>query len=543
VLDPAAETTVITMRDGVRLHGDLFRAHERDPAPVVLIRLPYGTARGYTYMPQVAHYLTRHGFTVLIQDVRGRFRSEGNRTPCVHEVMDGYDTIDWLADQPWCTGAVGMLGTSYYGFTQWAAAASGHPALKALVPRYTCHLIPPPVAFARDEVGWAPDAINWITGIWSTGGMLARGDESLQTRHGPLREAIPYRFPNARRIWQERVDLGEPAFSQRVYPDGVPTRTLSIPALHVGGWWDNTKRAQMPDWDVVSTVAPAATEQYLVLSATDHRDLMFSLDGRAAEDHLHGDDAALERYLPRMLELPISFLDHYLNDHDGAWPGPRVRYELTNAGSRTATTWPPAGTRARRLALTGAGRLIADAEAAGEQRTLEWTHDPHSPVPSLSANDFEILANLPDETQIHDRPDVCVFTSEPLEEPWDIAGRPELSVRVDGEGGTGDLIVTLCDHLPDGRAWMITEGTTRVRFAGHSSVSTSVVLGDIAYRVLPGHQLRLVISGSRSPRYTVHPGNENDVFTSGITNPARRSIVVGTGSDASLYLPILPEAV
>ncbi len=541
VLDPAAETTVITMRDGVRLHGDLFRAREHDPAPVVLVRLPYGTARGYTYMPQVAHYLTGHGFTVLIQDVRGRFRSEGDRTPCVHEVADGYDTIDWLANQPWCSGAVGMLGTSYYGFTQWAAAASGHPALRAIVPRYTCHLIPPPVAFATDQVGWAPDAINWITGIWNTRGMLARDEESLQTMHGPLREAIPPAFPNARRIWQERVDLGEAAFLRRVYSDGVPTRRLAIPALHVGGWWDNTKRAQMPDWDVVSTVAPAAAEQYLVLGATDHRDLMFSLDGHAAEDHLHGDDAALERYLPRMLDLPISFLNHYLRDHDGPWPGPRVRYELTNAAARTATAWPPTETTVRRLALTAAGELTPDVRDAGARQTLEWTHDPQSPVPSLAANDFEILADLPDETQIHDRADVCIFTSQPVEEPWDIVGRPELSVRVDGDGGTGDLIVTLCDYLPDGRAWMISEGTIRVRFMGGEPVSASIVLGDIAYRVLSGHRLRLAISGSRWPRYTVHPGNENDVFTSAATNTARRSIVVGSDSDAYLVLPIHEE--
>ena len=100
-LDPAAESAPITTRDGVVLHGDLYRADGKVARPAIVIRLPYGTARGYTYQPQVAQYLARHGFHTLVQAVRGKFRSAGDLTPTVHDVDDASDTIDWIAGLAW----------------------------------------------------------------------------------------------------------------------------------------------------------------------------------------------------------------------------------------------------------------------------------------------------------------------------------------------------------------------------------------------------------------------------------------------------------
>ena len=86
---------------------------------------------------KIAPSFTERGYAFVVQDVRGKFRSEGETLAFVHEVDDGYDTLDWMVAQPWCDGNVGMWGDSYYGYTQWAAVASEHPALKAIVPRVT----------------------------------------------------------------------------------------------------------------------------------------------------------------------------------------------------------------------------------------------------------------------------------------------------------------------------------------------------------------------------------------------------------------------
>ena len=136
-LDPSAEQVHVRMRDGIQLATDVYLGDDTTPRPAVLVRLPYDKSGRYTFMPQLAPHFTSRGYVLVVQDVRGKFRSGGDTMPYAHEVTDGYDTIDWITSQPWCDGSVGMFGDSYYGYTQWAAVASGHPALRAIVPRVT----------------------------------------------------------------------------------------------------------------------------------------------------------------------------------------------------------------------------------------------------------------------------------------------------------------------------------------------------------------------------------------------------------------------
>src|SRR5690348_2807378 len=136
-VDPRAQQQMVPMRDGVALAIDVYLPAGEGPHPAVLVRLPYDKNGRYCWMPLIARYFTAGGYAFVVQDVRGKFRSGGETNAFVHEIDDGYDTIGWIAGQPWCNGDVGMWGDSYYGFTQWAAVASGHPALKAIVPRVT----------------------------------------------------------------------------------------------------------------------------------------------------------------------------------------------------------------------------------------------------------------------------------------------------------------------------------------------------------------------------------------------------------------------
>src|SRR5215472_5517426 len=100
-LDPAAEQVLVRMRDGVTLATDVYLASDTTPRPAVLVRLPYDKCGRYTFMPQVAPHFTERGYVFVVQDVRGKFRSGGDTIPYVHEVSDGYDTIDWIATQAW----------------------------------------------------------------------------------------------------------------------------------------------------------------------------------------------------------------------------------------------------------------------------------------------------------------------------------------------------------------------------------------------------------------------------------------------------------
>src|SRR5262245_14251349 len=122
----------IPMRDGVRLYAALYRPAEGDKFPVLLLRTPYSTQHP-RYVPWALRF-AHHGYAVVMQDVRGRYESEGEWRPYVDETVDGYDTLQWLGQQPWCDGHIGTFGVSYNGFTQILPAPLRSPYLKALVP-------------------------------------------------------------------------------------------------------------------------------------------------------------------------------------------------------------------------------------------------------------------------------------------------------------------------------------------------------------------------------------------------------------------------
>ena len=125
-----AGTFPVPMRDGVHLSTDVYLPKDCGaPVPAVLVRTPYGKEDGC----EVYYRYVQRGYAVVVQDVRGRNASEGEWLPNYHEVEDGDDTLNWIAAQPWCSGRIGMVGGSYLGYVQWAAAASGNPHLKALI--------------------------------------------------------------------------------------------------------------------------------------------------------------------------------------------------------------------------------------------------------------------------------------------------------------------------------------------------------------------------------------------------------------------------
>jgi uncharacterized protein len=121
----------IPMRDGVKLNATLYRPHARtEPLPVIVTLTPYIAdeyhARGI--------FFARNGYVFASVDCRGRFNSEGDFVPFVHEARDGYDAVEWLARQPWSNGKIGMWGGSYGGYNQWATLSEFPPHLATIIP-------------------------------------------------------------------------------------------------------------------------------------------------------------------------------------------------------------------------------------------------------------------------------------------------------------------------------------------------------------------------------------------------------------------------
>jgi putative CocE/NonD family hydrolase len=536
--DPLADEVRVPMQDGTRLATDVYLPPGNGPFPTVLVRLPYGKSERFSFMPQIAPLVTERGYAFVVQDVRGKFRSEGDPLAFAHEVGDGRDTLEWISGQRWSDGAVGMLGDSYYGFTQWAAVAGGHPALRAIVPRFTTSQVGDDWMYHQDVFCLFTMA-EWAATAWVDRHLY---DFRPAFAGRPLADVVAIEHAGRRSASFDRwigLPPADPFWTTGIYGTSDPVSSLRIPALHHGGWWDVFQRGQIADF--LRATAAGAPDQHLVMDSADHFDDQLVPDGEPVFD-IEEDDEALARYLPRSLGPVLAFFDRHLRGIDGG-AGPIVRWHLANEGWRDATTWPPIGGRTFRRYLADGGRALAGVEGgalveradrvAGEVR---WTHDPGSPVPDLITDAWRPLLGLPDEREVEGRDDVLTFSGEPLSAPLDLAGPASVTAVTRAGGGSAQLAAKLVDVFPNGRARRILQGIARVSAGGGV---VTVDLGHTGYRVRPGHQLRLELAASDFPRYLLDPGTDDDPWTATRTVPVERTIVVGGTEGAALDLTVL----
>lgn len=547
-IPPASESPLsfpvrVRMRDGVLLAGDVYLSGAPDdadatPGDTILIRLPYDKSGVYCFIPQIAEYLMGHGYRVVAQDVRGKFRSEGDALLFVNEVDDGYDTIDWITRQPWSNGRVAMWGDSYYGYTQWAAAASGHPALKAIAPRVTGTALGEPVRrdpaqrirpvewgvtymypltqfFDNDMLQWEPD--------WSRRDFAAQAEEFM-SQVGARGLSYDQWYPN-------------PVLLRR-FPNGDPFAGRSVPALHTIGWWDNCAPLSWADVERISQRPNWDAHHHLRIESIDHESYqLLEADGdRVAE---RSDEQILD-LLPRTLDPALAFFEVFVRGNGSAAELPRVSWNLAGTeGMRESSSWPPAGTRRITRHATGDGRLVA--APAADATELRWTHDPADLVPSSVPDAFSFLLHLPDEAGLGDRADVLRFDSAPLEADVDLAGPVSTRVRIASDGPVMDCFVRLLDVAPDGTALRIARGQVQLLDANAADgpVDVEIDLGQLGYRLGAGHRLRVHVSSSDYPEFLPQTGTGADPWTWGDTRTNTQSLVVGGADGFALTLTVL----
>ena len=534
-VDEHAEQVMVPMRDGVRLATDVYlRGGGR--RPTVLVRLPYDKSARFSFMASVAPSFLERGYAFVAQDVRGKARSQGETFAFVHEVADGADTLDWIVGRPWSDGTVATFGDSYYGFTQWAAAASGHPALRAIVPRITTTEIGTDwmhhggVFCLYTMAEWA--ALTWVDAPLYDGAP----DFGVRPLAGVVAAAHGGRASASFERWR-RTGPDDPFWTSGIFGSVDPLARVTIPVLHSGGWWDVFRRGQLRDH--ARLVGRGVPGQHLVMGSTDHFDDELTEDGEPVDDILVNEQA-LERFLPSYVGPALEFLDRYVLGRDERVE--TVRWHLANAGWRTAEAWPPPGARPLLLhaAGTGAlasvegGALVERPDAGG--RTIAWEHDPADLVPEPIEDAWRPLLGLPDERVVEGRPDVATFTGSAVDAPLDLTG----PVRVAGVTGethdAGALVAKLVDVYPGGRARRIAEGATR----STPGAPFEVDLGDTGYRLRAGHRLRLEVAASAFPRYLPDAGPGLDPWEATSGAISRREIAIGPNG-LRLVLGMLPS--
>ncbi|MDN5851489.1 MAG: CocE/NonD family hydrolase [Actinomycetia bacterium] len=504
-----ARPYAVRMRDGVRLATDVYLPAHGRRWPTLLSRLPYDKAGDECFMPQIAQWFTERGYAVVVQDVRGKIRSGGALEPFRAEVADGYDTLDWITRQPWCAGPVGMFGDSYYGWTQWAAAASGHQALRAIAPRVTSSDI-------GDITSRSGILSLEVTALWALETWV---DEYLYDYDGtpdwsirPLCDVIPTALGGRRSAFLDTVLTGGLDTSAR-----LPIRG-DVPALHLGGWWDIAQRGQFATWRTARRAGKAP--QFLTIDAVDH-----------------GWNAlwpTKEPYLDSYLGPMHAFFDYFVAE-TRAYDVPSVRWHLANASWCEAEDWPPVGSRPFDWYLVGADGNRGELRSAPDERrqVLSWVQEPDDLVPSL-AHAYHPLIEPTDDAVLADRPDVLTFDTEPAARPLDLAGPASLTVETTSTSDGARIMASLGDVAPDGTVLRVADGVAAV-----SGERVEVDLGDAGYRLRTGHALRLSVSASEFPRYLPDTGTGENPWTARKFIATEQQIVIGGTQAARLRCHVM----
>jgi putative CocE/NonD family hydrolase len=476
--DEAALATDVYLPSGPRARGSF---------PTLLLRTPYGRRGEIDRIDQLARYFREVGIALVVQDVRGRYDSQGALAPFRHEMGDAIATLDWIGEQRWSSGVVIPLGDSYAGFTAWAAAASGHRTIAGAVVRVTAPEIGRHWMYRQGLFRLQMNA-QWAAFAWG-------GREAIDVQPDwTARPLTAIDFAGAdMSVLSDWLGAGadEQAWRELVGDTASRWAALRIPVLHWGGWWDLMVRGQVEAWQRL--VAAGAPGQRLVMGATDHS---FNSFPPLAPEPLR---------IEWQLDQIATFVTNLLAA--GSEPTSTARWELTHDGWHESGSWPPPNARPERLFLVDpASALFGPEGGALSLRpesvpgTVTWAHDPTSLVPSLETFVWGTLANgYPDERDAQVREDVITFSGAPVEDTLDVAGSVKLHLQIQASHRPSQVAATLSDVRPDGTAWRIAEGASVVDQTG--APVAEIDLGPLAYRLLRGHRLRVALAASSFPRY------------------------------------------
>jgi predicted acyl esterase len=514
-----AETHNLAMSDGVKLATDVYLpANGKAPYPTILIRTPYNKAGNAGTAATVAKF----GYALVVQDMRGRFASEGDDAIIfgndglggVHQ--DGHETIAWVAKQEWSDGNVITYGASALGIAQNMAAPSAPPALKGQVVS---------VAFS-DYYHQAA----YQGGVWRE--ELLEGWLKL-TKMEEVNLPTFLEHTTYDEFWKK---LSAERHAQQVDAPGVFT----------GGWYDIFVQGTINSFvEIQNRGGPNARGKcFLLIGPTAHGG--FS-DGAIKYPNVEK--------APVNLAAPMNILAHWAGKADPAVEKLQpVHYyvmgDVTDAAApgnvwRSADTWPPPATATPYY--LHADKSLTASKPSGEE-ALTYKYDPADPVPSRGGQNLLIDKGPMDQRPVESRPDVLLFTTEPLAEPVEVTGRITAKLLVSSDCPDTDFTVKLCDVYPDGRSLLVTDGIRRASlrngYEKHEPLEAGKVyelevdLWSTSLIFNKGHRIRVAVSSSNSPRFEANPNTGDPHPVAGKMRIAANTLHLSAQKPSQIVLPV-----
>jgi uncharacterized protein len=549
-----------TMRDGTILRADIYRPKQPGRYPVLLQRTPYNKAGGTGFGYRAA----ANGYVVIIQDVRGRYTSDGEWYTFKYESDDGYDTIEWAAALPYSDGKVGMFGGSYVGATQMLAAITHPPHLAGICPVVTA---------SNYHSNWTYQGgafEQWFNESWTSG--LAQdtlnrqvekntdalgGEWKLPLTSYPLfnghadtslNDLAPYfvdwlAHPNFDDYWK-RWSI-EDHYSQ-----------ITVPALTVSAWYDIFQDGSLRNFQGLKREAANATArngQHLLVAIGGH-----SGGGR----HIGAVDFGPAAAEFNEDAVTLAWYNYLFKGAKNQFSEKPVRIFVMGTNQwRDEDDWPLLRARATKYylhaehaanSLRGDGTLTTQAPNSTEAAD-HYTYDPANPVPTIGGPLCCDATHLPpgprDQRPAEARDDVLVYTTDAFPRDTEVTGPITLDVFVKSSAVDTDLTGKLVDVWPDGFAQNLTEGILRASYRNSQSkpellnpgqiYQLTISLWSTSNVFLKGHRLRLEVSSSNFPRFdrNLNTGRSGEFETHWTS--ATNTILHDADHPSALVLPVV----
>ena len=554
-------------RDGVVLHADIYRPKSADKFPVILMRTPYDKSVNWAISP--VFKMVPRGYVVIIQDVRGRYTSEGEWYPFRHEQADGYDAVEWAAALPFSDGKVGMMGASYVGATQMLAAIAQPPHLAAIAPNMTA---------SNYHDGWTYQSgalEQWFDQNWTS--QLAQNtlerliDQNTDARVGapvlPLANYPVFNFGQLPADAQLTAAIAPYYLDWLAHPDyddywkqwsiEENFSKIAVPMLQVGGWYDifnaGTLRNYMGAKAHGATEA-ARTEQHLLIEIGGHSGF-----GRRIGDVDFGPHAMENVYTDVILDWYDFLFKGIKNEFATDKP---VKLFVMGANEyRQEDDWPPPQARNTKYFLHSGGKANSlrgdgslSTSAPKSEPADNYVYNPANPAPTIGGPlccDQEHMEPGPrDQRAVEDRDDVLIYSIGPLSSDLEVTGPVTADLFVKSSAVDTDFTAKLVDVAPDGFAQDLTEGILRMRYRSSPEQATlmnpaqiyeiSVDLWATSNVFLKGHSLRLEISSSNFPRFDRNLNTGEEIKFARTMVSASNTILHDAQHPSSLVLPVMP---
>jgi uncharacterized protein len=556
-------SVAVKMRDGTVLRADIYRPKTDGTFPVLLERTPYDKNGSSGFGLKTA----ANGYVVIVQDVRGRYTSEGEWYPFKHESDDGFDTVEWAASLPYSDGRVGMFGGSYVGATQMLAAIAQPPHLAGICPIVTA---------SNYHDGWTYQGgafEQWFNESWTSGLAQDTLNRSVRSNTNALNgiwklpltayplfdlpptaadpdlthSLAPYfldwlAHPNYDEYWQ-RWSIEEH------YSD------IKVPMLTVAAWYDIFQGGSLRNYVGVKLHGgsdAARRGQRLLVTIGGHAG-----SGRKIGDIDFGPSANFEEN-----DVIVSWYDHLFKNVANEFASPQpVRIFVMGANQwRDEDDWPLPRVRQERYFLHSGGKANSasgdgtlSSTAPGAESADHYIYDPASPTPTLGGplccDSGHLQPGPHDQRTVEAREDVLVYSTPVLTQDMEVTGPVTAEVFASSSAVDTDFTAKLVDVGPDGFAQNLTEGIIRARYRDSQEKPASlnpgqtykftVDLWSTSNLFRKGHRLRLEISSSNFPRFDRNLNTGEDAASARKSVPATNTVFHDSKHPSALILPVV----